>query len=554
MASTAGPSGREMQMLGAIAAFLRCPRCHGRLDGREAELVCSSSDCHGRYPVANGIPILIDDRQSLYRASDIAAELKVMNRRQNGSRSLGSVIRSLTPSISRNVKGAENLARLARLLPSGAARVLVIGYGKAVAEAATTLPGRDAEVVHSSVLPDADATLISDPHDLPFEDGIFDAVIARGVLHKVLNPWRCAEEIHRVLKPSGLIYAETPFMQQIHQGTHDFYRFTHLGHRYVFRRFEEITSGAASGPGMAAAWSWRHYLWSFGRTRATSLLLRTIADFMSFFWKFFDDMLVDRPRALDAACSVYFLGRRSESVLTDRELVLGYRGAEIAPDWLATTPRSSNEVFSQWAATGRDEKMSLNHTPAVEEMLAAAFAARGAAERFTAIDAGCGNGWVVRLLRARDDCLAVTGVDHSATMIAKARAIDPDGDYVLANLLEWAPREPVDLVHSMEVLYYFEDPVAHLELIRSKWLRPGGWAVFGIDHYVENTASLGWPTWLGVRMTTWPEHRWRAALEEAGFTQLHVWHAARSNDSPGTLAMLARAPQHEGPSRYGNKR
>ncbi len=48
---------------------------------------------------------------------------------------------------------------------------------------------------------------------------------------------------------------------------------------------------------------------------------------------------------------------------------------------------------------------------------------------------------------------------------------------------------------------------------------------------------------VGVRMTTWSEVRWRAALNEAGFTEVRVWRAAAVAGAPGTLAMLARAPE-----------
>ncbi|CAH2407660.1 hypothetical protein MES5069_620012 [Mesorhizobium escarrei] len=33
-------------------------------------------------------------------------------------------------------------------------------------------------------------------------------------------------------------------MQQVHEGAYDFTRFTELGHRWLFRRFETISRGA----------------------------------------------------------------------------------------------------------------------------------------------------------------------------------------------------------------------------------------------------------------------------------------------------------------------
>jgi predicted TPR repeat methyltransferase len=203
--------------------------------------------------------------------------------------------------------------------------------------------------------------------------------------------------------------------------------------------------------------------------------------------------------------------------------------------------RPPSEVFTEWAATDRDLGMAKGHGAAVEEMLAGAMAALGAKRTFTAIDAGCGNGWIVRRLRQIPRCLSATGVDGSSGMIAKARALDPQGNYLNADLASWDPPEAVDLVVSMEVLYYVDDPAALLTRIAKSWLKPGGYAVIGIDHYEENAASLGWPVYVGTRMTTWPEGRWLCTLENAGLRLVRAWRAAPGREWAGTLAMLAQA-------------
>jgi trans-aconitate methyltransferase len=204
--------------------------------------------------------------------------------------------------------------------------------------------------------------------------------------------------------------------------------------------------------------------------------------------------------------------------------------------------RPATDVFTEWAAADRDLGMEKNHAAAVDEMLAAAFAQLGDARNWTAIDAGCGNGWIVRRLRNSPGCESATGVDGSAGMIAKARVVDPTGDYVLADLMTWQPATRADLVVSMEVLYYFDNPVALLKRIAGAWLKPGGYAVFGIDHYQENESSLDWPGGVGVRMTTWSQARWLSALDEAGFVRVRNWRAAVHPGHAGTLAMLVRSP------------
>jgi len=169
--------------------------------------------------------------------------------------------------------------------------------------------------------------LVCDAHDIPFEDETFDGVIVQAVLEHVVDPYRCVEEIYRVLKQRGLVYAETPFMQQVHMGRYDFTRFTHSGHRRVFRRFDEVASGPVAGPGMALAWSYEYFLLSFTTSRPLRGVLRGFARLTSFYLKYFDYYLVGRPATIDAASGFYFLGRKAQGVLPDRELIQYYKGA-----------------------------------------------------------------------------------------------------------------------------------------------------------------------------------------------------------------------------------
>ena len=83
------------------------------------------------------------------------------------------------------------------------------------------------ELVETDVSFGPRTALICDAHNIPFAEGSFDGVVAQAVLEHVLDPYSCVAEIYRVLKPAGLVYVETPFMQQVHMGRYDFTRFTH---------------------------------------------------------------------------------------------------------------------------------------------------------------------------------------------------------------------------------------------------------------------------------------------------------------------------------------
>jgi trans-aconitate methyltransferase len=201
--------------------------------------------------------------------------------------------------------------------------------------------------------------------------------------------------------------------------------------------------------------------------------------------------------------------------------------------------RDATDVFSEWAGKGKDEGMERGHAASVEEMLDLALATNDLSQRpFTAIDIGCGNGWVVRKLQELENCQAAGGVDGSISMIEKARSIDPEGDYSIAKLPQWQPNNPVDFIHSMEFLYYLNDPISMIKIIHDNWLKSGGVFVAGVDHYSENEDSLDWPDALDVHMTTLSQQQWHEAMENAGFINVKITKTGVRDGFIGTLTML----------------
>jgi len=310
----------------SVRDLLRCPACKGPLDRAEDALVCGRATCAKRFPVVNGVPVLINDDASVFSVADFVAMRDTTFRLRENR--LKAALARWMPDISRNVKALENYDHLVRLAleRSPRPRILVLGASILGVGTGRLLSEPGLELVETDVSFGPRTRLVCDAHDIPFADGSFDAVVAQAVMEHVIDPHRCVDEIHRVLKPGGLVYAETPFMQQVHMGRYDFTRFSDLGHRRLFRRFEEISRGAVGGPGMALAWSYQYFLWSFGTSRAWHAFVRGFAAFTAFFLKYFDRYLIEKPGTLDAASGYFFLGRRSEHTLADRELIRLYRG------------------------------------------------------------------------------------------------------------------------------------------------------------------------------------------------------------------------------------
>ena len=197
--------------------------------------------------------------------------------------------------------------------------------------------------------------------------------------------------------------------------------------------------------------------------------------------------------------------------------------------------KSPIEIFSQWVEQGKDDGMEKNHISSVKKMLD--FSLKGL-DDFTFIDAGCGTGWVVRMVSEMESCFSANGVDGSLKMIQKARNLDSLNKYDCENLLIWKPNSKKDVVHSMEVLYYFNNPIEVLQNIYNNWLNDNGRLIIGMDFYFENTISHNWPEKTNVSiMTLLKTKEWKKILIDAGFKNVKSWTVGKTDNWNGTLVL-----------------
>jgi SAM-dependent methyltransferase len=95
-------------------------------------------------------------------------------------------------------------------------------------------PHSHASVVNLEIVDYPSTDVLAVGQALPFQDGIFDAVLSLSVLEHVSDPFKCAAEIARVLKPGGRIYACVPFLQPEHGYPNHFYNMTRQGLAHLF--------------------------------------------------------------------------------------------------------------------------------------------------------------------------------------------------------------------------------------------------------------------------------------------------------------------------------
>ena len=203
--------------------------------------------------------------------------------------------------------------------------------------------------------------------------------------------------------------------------------------------------------------------------------------------------------------------------------------------------RIATEVFGEWAEKGKDIGMEKGHALAVEDMISFATQERINLKRnFSFLDLGCGNGWVVRMLENNQLCVRSVGIDGAKQMIEKAREDTSKSEFLLENIDTYSSPDKFDLIHSMEVLYYLENPALTVKKIADSWLNEGGRLIAGIDLYFENQESHSWEEKVGTKMMMLKEAEWIEIFSSAGLKDVKSWRSNQSQAWAGTLVLTGK--------------
>ena len=309
---------------GASEVF-RCP-CETKSTVEAIDDGYRCTTCDNHFPIVRGVPVFIDDEASVFAIQDYITDSAYAGaqygRDGGGLRALyRRTIRRFADSHPgpRGIDGPAAIEFIAREKPSP--RILVVGAGHQAYD-------EKHDITYTDVAFGGHVSCICDAHGLPFPAARFDLVIAVALLEHVADPYRCVAEMHRVLKPGGLVFSATSFLQPVHMGAYDFTRFTPLGHRRLHRYFDEIESGISQGPGSVLGLSLCYFLLSFSDSARYRRVMRAAGVILTLPLRWSDLLFRDKRGAWDAVGGCRFFGRRRETPLSDREILRAYRGRD----------------------------------------------------------------------------------------------------------------------------------------------------------------------------------------------------------------------------------
>jgi len=306
-----------------IEKILACPRCKFSLIIHNLNVSCSNPKCYfntNHFLLNDKIPILIDFSQSIVDRKKLIESNASSIIQRESKKSVKAKIKILL--FGENKITTQNEKKFIKYIKQREMKpiCLIIGGGSIGTGMKALYTDKCIDIIGFDIYKSPFITYFADAHNIPLQDESVNGVWIQAVLEHVLDPWRVVSEINRVLKIGGIVYAETPFMQQVHEEAYDFTRFTHSGHRWLFRSFEELSSGITAGAGTQLLWTIDYFFRSLFRSYKIGKLIKALFSPIRFL-----DHICHPAFSIDTASGFFFLGKKTSNHLTESNLENYYK-------------------------------------------------------------------------------------------------------------------------------------------------------------------------------------------------------------------------------------
>jgi len=279
---------------------------------------CEHNNKENGFPIIKNIPIMISET----RTDTVCSKKKVTTYVDRSFSRFKNLKKNLLGESETTISNCNKFCRNLFLISQNP-KVLIIGGAEKSSGTEELLNNKRIEIHSTDIYITNRINFVCDSHYLCLEKNFYDGVWIQAVLEHVVEPQMVVSEIYRVLKVKGIVYAETPFMQQVHEGAYDFNRFTVLGHRYLFKNFELIQIGGNRGPEVVFAWSTKYLIWSLTRSK---IIAKIFGVFFLLIMRFFKPF-ISKKSLFDGSSEVFFLGKKTHGEkITHKNLIDLYKG------------------------------------------------------------------------------------------------------------------------------------------------------------------------------------------------------------------------------------
>jgi len=168
------------------------------------------------------------------------------------------------------------------------------------------------DFINVDIFPFPEVDIVADATELPFRDNSIDAVVSESLFEHVPDAYKVVNEIMRVVRPGGLIYASAPLVHPYHASPNDFGRWTISGLTRMFGEIDIIKSGVRSGPWSALLMFlayWLGVIFSFGSRKAAPFVAHIFMLILGPL-KYLDYFFIKMPGSEAVAAHLYVLGRK----------------------------------------------------------------------------------------------------------------------------------------------------------------------------------------------------------------------------------------------------
>jgi SAM-dependent methyltransferase len=149
---------------------------------------------------------------------------------------------------------------------------------------------------------------------LPFAPNSVDGFVSLAVIEHLSDPFALVESLHRATRTGGVGVHDVPFMYHFHESPRDFMRFTHMGLRLLFKRWNVVRLFNTAGPfslALASGVEIIASLLSFGNGRVKELIYLGVCG-LTFPIKFLDWPFVNKQGMFSIAPGFCIVVAKSE--------------------------------------------------------------------------------------------------------------------------------------------------------------------------------------------------------------------------------------------------